>query len=250
MPGISLVADQALRVTIDATPTTTAPSFCSTSNMVQDGTQLLAQRASLNGGFSSTTPVAVVAAYAGGTQDVQCVMIVNRDTVAHTFTLDKFTATSPDVVLAAYSLDPGYTLTITSDGVVHVANTYGIVPSPLEVPLTTTVSFQLTSYNPSGTTQTVDWSLGNHQYLDLTGISGSVTLSATVPTKSFVGTLLLKKATSAYDIAFWSSPTIVWDTVQPTWTGTANYRMRLGVEYLPDVDSGIMILTPGLKMAY
>jgi len=119
MPGISLLTDQALRVTADAGPTTTAPSFTCTAKKVQDGTQLLTERAIADGVFTSTTPVVVVPAYDSGTQDLQFLLIVNRDTVSHTFTLDKFSA-SLDVTLFVVTLAAGYSQIIDNNNIYQI----------------------------------------------------------------------------------------------------------------------------------
>jgi len=120
MPGISLLADQTLRVTADAGPTTTAPSFTCTAKKVQDGTQLLTERAIADGTFPNTTPVVVVPAYASGTQDLQFLLIVNRDSVSHTFTLDKFTVTTPDVILFTVTLAAGYSQIIDGSSIYQI----------------------------------------------------------------------------------------------------------------------------------
>lgn len=82
---------------------------------------------------------------------------------------------------------------------------------------------------PSGTTQTVTLSDGNHQTLSLASSTGDVTVTLTVPSSSAAGTLLVvQHATTARDITWAASAgSIVWLGTEPTWNTDATSSIRM-----------------------
>ncbi len=82
---------------------------------------------------------------------------------------------------------------------------------------------------PSGTTQTLTLNNGNHQTLDLSSATGSVTATLTVPSNACAGTIIVKQHASAAKGITWavSAGTIKWLGTEPTWgsDGVGSYRV-------------------------
>ena len=85
------------------------------------------------------------------------------------------------------------------------------------------------SYTPSGTTQTLVLDDGNHQTLNLTSATGTVTATITVPSKVSAGTIIINQHASAAKGITWavSSGTIKWLGTQPTWSSDATSSVRI-----------------------
>lgn len=85
------------------------------------------------------------------------------------------------------------------------------------------------TYTPTGTTQTITLNDGNHQTLNLTSATGTVTATLTVPTSSSAGTIIVNQHASAAKGITWavSSGTIKWMGTQPTWSSDATSSVRL-----------------------
>ena len=80
---------------------------------------------------------------------------------------------------------------------------------------------------PTGTTQAVNLTLGNHQTLNLASSTGNVTATITPPAGSSAGTIVLIQHATARDIT-WAitSGTILWDA-EPDWDGDDGGAIRI-----------------------
>lgn len=103
------------------------------------------------------------------------------------------------------------------------------------------VSFAERTHTPSGTTQTVDLTTGNHVKLDVGSASGALTVTFTPPASSTAGTLIVKQDGSPKDIS-WAvtGGTITWLGTEPTWSSdTSKDRV---VSWRWDGDASVMYL--------
>lgn len=100
---------------------------------------------------------------------------------------------------------------------------------------------------PAGTTQTITLNNDNHQTLDLTSATGTVTATLTVPSGPCAGTLIIRQhATTARGITWAvSSGSIKWLGTQPTWSSDAtnsyrvvSWRWNGSIMFLMSTESG------------
>jgi len=101
----------------------------------------------------------------------------------------------------------------------------GVATFAAAVSITKSVYHTNTTGTPSGTTQTIDWTQGNWQTLDLGSASGAVTLTFTAPTGPANLTLKLVQGATARNITWPAS--VKWDSIgAPIW-GSDTSKTRI-----------------------
>jgi hypothetical protein len=101
---------------------------------------------------------------------------------------------------------------------------------------------------PTGTTRTINLNLANHQTLQLTSATGTVTATLTVPTAACAsGTIVIRQHGTTPRGITWavSSGSIKWLGTQPTWSSDAvnsyrivSWRWNGSILFLASTDSG------------